>query len=275
MRIRKLAALISVGAAAAMGASLLAAAPAHSHGSMSDPVSRVYNCFLEGPERPQSQACIDLVQQNGTQPLYDWHEVNQANAAGNHQAIIPDGQLCSAGRSKYSALDNTGTHWVATQMTSGHHNFEYRAPAPHVGYFELFITKEGWNPNSPLNWNDLEKFGHISNPTLSGGSYWFDATIPARDGRHLIYSIWQRTDSPEAFYTCSDVVFGDHDDDDDDNGGTDPTDCEAPNWASSVTYTGGDVVTYNNSEWEAAYWTRGDQPGSGGEWGPWRHLRTC
>lgn len=32
--------------------------------------------------------------------------------------------------------------------------------------------------------------------------------MPAKSGRHLVYSIWQRSDSPEAFYTCSDVVFG-------------------------------------------------------------------
>ncbi|MFB7616422.1 lytic polysaccharide monooxygenase [Kitasatospora sp. NPDC056181] len=32
--------------------------------------------------------------------------------------------------------------------------------------------------------------------------------MPAgRSGRQLIYAIWQRSDSPEAFYSCSDVVF--------------------------------------------------------------------
>ncbi|MFD0344439.1 LAETG motif-containing sortase-dependent surface protein, partial [Streptomyces sp. NPDC127117] len=40
------------------------------------------------------------------------------------------------------------------------------------------------------------------------GDYVFRGSVPARSGRHLIYSIWQRSDSPEAFYTCSDVVFG-------------------------------------------------------------------
>lgn len=43
---------------------------------------------------------------------------------------------------------------------------------------------------------------------MRNGDYVFDGKIPARSGRHLIYSIWQRSDSPEAFYTCSDVVFG-------------------------------------------------------------------
>lgn len=39
------------------------------------------------------------------------------------------------------------------------------------------------------------------------GSYVFDGTVPARAGRQLIYTVWQRSDSPEAFYACSDVVF--------------------------------------------------------------------
>ncbi len=29
-----------------------------------------------------------------------------------------------------------------------------------------------------------------------------------KSGRHIIYSIWQRSDSPEAFYNCVDVNFG-------------------------------------------------------------------
>jgi chitin-binding protein len=32
--------------------------------------------------------------------------------------------------------------------------------------------------------------------------------LPAgKTGRHLIYVIWQRSDSPEAFYSCSDVTY--------------------------------------------------------------------
>ena len=31
---------------------------------------------------------------------------------------------------------------------------------------------------------------------------------PNKIGRHVIYAIWQRDDSPEAFYSCSDVVLG-------------------------------------------------------------------
>lgn len=206
MRKTKIAAALSLTAAAALSASLLAT-PAHAHGSMGDPVSRVYNCFLEGPESPQSQGCIDVVAENGTQALYDWNEVNIPDANGNHRDIIPNGQLCSAGRDKYSGLDNTDTDWVTTQISSGQQTLEYAATAPHVGYFELYITQEGWSPGDELTWNNIEQFAHIEDPELSDGNYLLEADVPNRSGQHMIYSVWQRTDSPEAFYTCSDVTF--------------------------------------------------------------------
>ena len=41
-------------------------------------------------------------------------------------------------------------------------------------------------------------------------------------------------------------------------------------WASDAVYTGGEVVTFNGVSYEAQWWTRGDEPGSGGPWGVWR-----
>ncbi|MGW7517438.1 lytic polysaccharide monooxygenase auxiliary activity family 9 protein [Streptomyces sp. NPDC054796] len=188
----------------------LAASPAVAHGSMSDPVSRVSACFAEGPESPKSAACKAAVAASGTQAFYDWNEVNIPNAAGKHKEIIPDGKLCSAGRDKYKGLDLPRTDWPASKMTSGNHTFQYKATAPHKGTFELYITKDGYDPAKPLKWSDLEAepFAKVTNPTLTNGSYVFDGTVPKKSGHHLIYSVWQRSDSPEAFYTCSDVTFG-------------------------------------------------------------------
>ncbi|MBB0245169.1 chitin-binding protein [Streptomyces alkaliphilus] len=205
---RRSAAAVGALAVAPLALSLLTAAPAAAHGSMDDPISRVKLCREEGPEAPRSDACRDAVAIGGTQPLYDWNEVNIPNAAGAHRSLIPDGRLCGAGRDKYAGLDQARVDWPATAMNSGNHTFRYTATAPHPGGFELYITTPGWDPTQPLRWSDLELFGEVSAPPLVNGDYVFDATIPRREGRHLIYSIWQRTDSPEAFYTCSDVVFG-------------------------------------------------------------------
>jgi chitin-binding protein len=200
---------------AALGAVPLALAmagttPAAAHGSMTDPVSRISACFAEGPETPKSAACKALVQAGGTQALYDWNEVNIPDAAGKHKQIIPDGKLCSAGRAKYKGLDLPRKDWPASKVKAGAHAFSYKATAPHKGTFELYMTKAGYDPSKPLKWSDLEAkpFAKVKDPQLAGGEYKFNAKIPQRTGRHLIYSVWQRSDSPEAFYTCSDVVFG-------------------------------------------------------------------
>ena len=62
------------------------------HGSMEDPISRVYNCYLEGPESPVSAACQAAVALSGPQHLYDWNGINQL-PNGDHQAFVPDGQF--------------------------------------------------------------------------------------------------------------------------------------------------------------------------------------
>ncbi|MFF0746243.1 lytic polysaccharide monooxygenase [Streptomyces sp. NPDC004111] len=188
----------------------LAASPAAAHGSMTDPVSRVSACYAEGPESPQSAACKAAVAASGTQAFYDWNAVNIANAAGNHKSLIPDGKLCSAGNDKYKGLDLPRADWPSSKLTAGKHTFRYKGTAPHKGSFELYITKDGYDPTKPLKWSDLEAkpFVTVADPKMEAGDYVFEGTLPPKSGRHLVYSVWQRSDSPEAFYTCSDVVFG-------------------------------------------------------------------
>ncbi|MFI6479892.1 lytic polysaccharide monooxygenase [Nonomuraea sp. NPDC050663] len=201
---------------------------ANAHGTMNNPPSRTMVCYTEGPENPKTAACKAAVALGGTQPLYDWNEVNIAAAAGRHRELIPDGQLCSAGRAKYRGFDQARADWPATSLTSGAaHTFQFRATAPHAGGFELYITRDGYDPAKPLKWSDLEStpFLKKANPALSNGAYVLDAKLPVKSGRHLIYAIWQRSDSPEAFYSCSDVVFG----------GSNPT--PAPTVAPTATAT--------------------------------------
>ncbi|MCY9871484.1 immunoglobulin-like domain-containing protein [Vibrio barjaei] len=43
-------------------------------------------------------------------------------------------------------------------------------------------------------------------------------------------------------------------------------------WDVSATYSKGDLVSHNGSTWRAEWWTRGDEPGTTGEWGAWRKV---
>ncbi|MCR8578008.1 lytic polysaccharide monooxygenase [Streptomyces sp. Isolate_219] len=210
MTVRRKATGIALAGIAPLSLTVLTASPAAAHGSMTDPVSRVSACYAEGPESPQSAACKAAVKAGGTQALYDWNGVRDGNAGGQSRTRIPDGKLCSANSAEYKGLDLPRADWPSSPMRAGGHTFHYKATAPHRGSFELYLTKAGYDPKKPLKWSDLESkpFAKVVDPKLVNGEYVFDAKVPARSGRHLIYSVWQRSDSPEAFYTCSDVVFG-------------------------------------------------------------------
>ncbi|MFE2009423.1 lytic polysaccharide monooxygenase [Streptomyces sp. NPDC059491] len=203
----------TVAAATLSAAALVGLTPtaAGAHGAVFNPVSRVASCYAEGPETPKSQVCKDLVADSGTQPLYDWNEVNIANADGQHRTLIPDGKLCSANRAKYRALDWARTDWPATAVAAGSFDFKVRVTAPHSGTMTIYITKAGFDPTQPLKWSDLDATPvavYQTTRTSTDGFYNFTGNLPARTGRHIVYQVWQRNDSPEAFYSCSDVTFG-------------------------------------------------------------------
>ncbi|MFD3588335.1 lytic polysaccharide monooxygenase [Streptomyces sp. NPDC058683] len=200
-----------VAVALGVGAVAVAAAPASAHGTMGDPVSRVAQCYAENPESPKSDACKAAVAAGGTQALYDWNGIRIGDANGQHQALIPDGRLCSADNDEFKGLDLARADWPATNVGSGSYTFKYRVTAPHKGTFKVYLTKAGYDPAKSLAWADLDLDHPVAtavDPVAAGGFYTFSGTLPERTGRQLLYAIWQRSDSPEAFYSCSDVDFG-------------------------------------------------------------------
>jgi chitin-binding protein len=185
---------------------------AFAHGTLSKPSSRVYACYQGNPENPTNPACAAAKAIGGAQPFYDWAGVNQANANGNHQAVVPDGELCSGGNSKYRGLDLNRSDWPTSPIRAdsrGRYTFEFKSPAPHATReWKFYVTRDGWQPGSPLRWADLQEFCTLGDVPLSaGGVYKLDCPLPQRSGQHLIYNTWQRSDSAEAFYTCMDVRF--------------------------------------------------------------------
>ncbi|MEE2678682.1 MAG: glycosyl hydrolase family 18 protein [Myxococcota bacterium] len=191
---------------------LAAAPPAGAHGSLEQPPSRTTACRfhdLDNPMCAQAWAAEP-------QALYDWMEVNIGDAAGRHRELIPDGRLCGAAREKYAAFDQPGD-WPARAMVpdaDGLHTVEFFATAPHAAeYFRFYLTREGFDPlvDSPT-WDDLELV-HDSGPVpyvdlAASPHYPFRFALPGREGRYVLYFVWQRSDSPEAFYGCSDVLLG-------------------------------------------------------------------
>ncbi|MER6173551.1 lytic polysaccharide monooxygenase [Streptosporangium sp. NPDC001681] len=229
---------------------------ASAHGAMMTPGSRTFFCWQDGlsPQGnivPINPACSAAVAQSGANSLYNWFSVLRSDGAGRTQGFIPDGQACSGGNPGYSGYDLPSADWPVTHLTSGASiQFKYNKWAAHPGWFYLYITKDGWNPNRALTWGDLESTPFhtadhpqsVGSPGTNDAHYYWNATLPSnKTGRHIIYSVWKRSDSAETFYNCSDVVF------DGGNGevtgvgrpGTNPTPSPTPTVTPTVTPTPG------------------------------------
>ncbi|MEU3320724.1 lytic polysaccharide monooxygenase [Streptomyces sp. NPDC006785] len=192
---------------------------ADAHGAMISPASRTYACYLDGLRPsgeidPVNTACADAVAVSGTQALYDWYGVLRSDGAGRTRGFIPDGQLCSGGSSKYAGLDLPSGHWPVQALLAGSdYEFTYAAWVPHPGRFRIYITRQGFDPTRPLHWDDLQSEPFLTadpQPPLTDGTYRLRGSLPeGLSGRHVVYSVWERSDSTETFYNCSDVVLGD------------------------------------------------------------------
>src|SRR5690606_19056531 len=138
----------------------------------------------------------------------------RADGAGRTVGFIPDGEICGGGTTKYAAYNAVRSDWPVTHLTAGAPiQYHYSNWAHHPGTFHLYITKNGWDPNQPLKWSDLEAYGSATNPPQSGdvaglNYYYWSGNLPSgKTGRHILYAQWVRSDSAENFYSCSDVVF--------------------------------------------------------------------
>ncbi|MFB6848827.1 lytic polysaccharide monooxygenase [Streptomyces sp. NPDC056373] len=189
---------------------LWAAGPARAHGAPTDPVSRVVACSPEGGGRTGTAACRAAVAANGG-PFTAWDNLRVANVNGRDREVVPDGKLCSGGLPAYRGLDLARADWPSTRMTPGATlRMRYVSTIPHTGTFRMYLTKPGYDPAGPLSWSDLPEkpFAQVTDPALTDGAYRFEATLPSdRTGRHVLYTVWQNSSTPDTYYSCSDVVF--------------------------------------------------------------------
>ncbi|MDG4759887.1 lytic polysaccharide monooxygenase [Micromonospora sp. WMMD710] len=186
----------------------LAATPAAAHGAPTDPISRAAACGPEG-RYAATAACRAAVQAGAA--VREWDNVRVAAINGRDRERIPDGELCSGGLSAYRGLDLPRTDWPSTEVTSGAtFTFRYRTTIEHRGAFRLYVTRPDYDPRARLTWADLEArpFLTVTDPPVRAGAYQLAGRLPAgREGRHLIYTIWQNSNTPDTYYSCSDVVF--------------------------------------------------------------------
>lgn len=228
------------------GAPLAASATANGaygarHGALENPISRAAACGPEGGEAATSKACQAAVAGSAEGALAEWDELRVPGVAGRDRDVIPDGRLCSAGLPRFRGLDLPRGDWPATSLAAGDsYTFTYRATIPHKGTFRMYLTKDSYRPTRPLSWDDLEAkpFLEVTDPKLSGGAYRMNGRLPSgRAGRQMIYTIWQNSDTPDTYYSCSDVMFAAGDADErkpaDEGGASAPDGEAAPDGAAT------------------------------------------
>jgi chitin-binding protein len=265
-------------------ATLFGAIEASAHGYVSNPKSRAFLCT--SAQGGGNSAACRAAAAAGNSSQYEPQSIGIGGADNNHQSLIPDGKLCSANIGSMNGLNLARTDWVATPVSAGPRTFTWTNTAAHVStYFRYYITKPGYNPSAPLRWSDLEQI-HQSAPAGRESIANHVVNLPARTGRHVVYSIWQRdrSDALEGFYQCIDVVYG----------GTnssvsvsstpttsassssvsDNTCAGLSTWNTTTVYTGGQQVQFNSRRYQANYWTQGNNPAlTAGQY--WLDLGAC
>ncbi|MBA9004501.1 lytic polysaccharide monooxygenase auxiliary activity family 9 protein [Thermomonospora cellulosilytica] len=191
------------------------AGPAAAHGSIVDPASRNYGCWLRwgsdhlNPAMAQQDPMCWQAWQDNPNAMWNWNGLYRNNVGGNHQAAVPDGQLCSGGLTeggRYRSLDTPGP-WKTTDVRS---NFTLRLydQARHgADYFRVYVTRQGYDATTqPLRWSNLELV-KVTGRYAPAEYTSIDVSAPGRTGRHVVFTIWQASHMDQAYYICSDVNF--------------------------------------------------------------------
>ncbi|MGI5215682.1 lytic polysaccharide monooxygenase auxiliary activity family 9 protein [Plantactinospora sp. CA-290183] len=200
---------------------------AAAHGSTISPASRNYGCWkrwgsdFQNPQMATQDPMCWQAWQADPNAMWNWNGLYRDGVAGNHQAAVPNGQLCSAGQTggvRYAALDNPGA-WQATRVSSNFGVTVHDQALHGADYFRIYVTRQGFNPQTQrLTWNDIELVRETgryapgagtreNDPVLNGVSNTISVSAPGRSGRHVVYTIWKASHSDQTYYWCSDVTF--------------------------------------------------------------------
>lgn len=120
-----------------------------------------------------------------------------------------DGQLASAGNTRFGALDEqSADRWVKNPITPGANRISWVYTAPHrTTSWDYFMTVPGWDQDAPLTRASLEKIGTVRHDgSLPPGGAVHVVDVPDdRVGYHVIYAVWTVDDTANAFYNVIDV----------------------------------------------------------------------
>lgn len=192
------------------------------HGWSEFPSARQNTCYEDGGfwtnEIPNA-ACQAVYDMSGAFPFVQRSEI-AANVSSYRdmdkvKAVVPDGEICSAGDGSKKGLNVVSPDWQRTQIALDENNqidYVFYGQTPHnPSYWEFYLTKPSYDATQPLTWNDLELIDKAGDIVVDETKrYRMKVTFPAdRTGDAILLTRWQRIDpAGEGFYNCSDITIG-------------------------------------------------------------------
>ncbi|MCK9794689.1 lytic polysaccharide monooxygenase [Isoptericola sp. 4D.3] len=215
-RVAMAAAAVLVAPLAVVAVATAGAAPAAAHGSVTDPPTRNYGCWdrwgddFQNPEMAELDPMCWGAWQADPNAMWNWNGLYHEGINHRHEELIPDGRLCSGGRTeggRYDYLDTPGG-WYATGVD---HQFTLTLTdgANHgADYLRIYVSKPGYDPTTePLTWDDLDLL-KVTDPYPTQSPYVTDVDLTGYDGRAVLYTIWQASHADQPYYLCSDINIG-------------------------------------------------------------------
>jgi predicted carbohydrate-binding protein with CBM5 and CBM33 domain len=185
------------------------------HGSVVDPASRNYGCWLrcgsdfQNPAMAEEDPMCWQAWQDDPNAMWNWNGLYRNGSAGDFQSVVPDGQLCSGGQTesgRYNSLDAVGA-WKTTDVDSDFTVQLYDQASHGADYFLVYVTRQGFDPTTqPLTWDDLELVAR-TDAYAPSQNYSIDVSTSGRSGHHVVYTIWQASHQDQTYFLCSDVNF--------------------------------------------------------------------
>ncbi|WP_192483922.1 MULTISPECIES: lytic polysaccharide monooxygenase [Cysteiniphilum] len=226
--------------AAVIGVSLFEVNALYAHGAPSYPPSRQFLCGADSGSGVCQNTGIS------PNIGYDWQSMGIGSAGGYleredyketplaaHIEAMQGGmnaEICSGnGVANYEFFKDLSDPkyfhiWEEnkTELDVGMNEFTFHATAPHMtgfspaghtGYIDIYVTKEGWDKSKAITFNDItqQPICHYVPETAGvvGNYHKYSCDIPneyaGKDA--VLFTVWQRSDSAEAFYACSNVNF--------------------------------------------------------------------
>jgi lytic cellulose monooxygenase (C4-dehydrogenating) len=233
----------------------LGAVPASAHGAVSDPIARHYGCYQRWPNGPSPQTATEdpmcyQAWQADPAAMWNWNGLLRDGVGGDHQAAVPDGELCSGGLTfdgRYAAFDEPGA-WRTVDRPN-RFTLNLNDTSSHgADYIRVYVTRQGFDPTTQrLRWSDLElvtQTGRIPTGTTTP----VEVTVPERTGHHIVYTVWQASHGDQSYYFCSDVNF---------TGGANPSPTATP--TANPTPTGSPSLGCSATYRVASQWPGGLQ----------------